>query len=117
VPPVSASVAVRTAGVGNVTVNGPVPDVVMPEMPVTPEIPLSADVIAAAAALCAIGAVGTPFTSSVKLPPVGAPSTSTVSGRTYEQVAAIDQALYTKEVLTAGGRYYGDTYTNPTTIP
>lgn len=41
----------------------------------------------------------------------------TVSGRTYDQVAAIDQALYTKEVLTAGGRYYGDTYTNPTTIP
>ena len=49
-PPVSASVAVRTAAVGNVTVNGPVPDVVIPEIPVTPEIPFSADVIAAARA-------------------------------------------------------------------
>lgn len=35
----------------------------------------------------------------------------TVSGRTYEEVKAIDDALYTKEVLTAGGRYYGDTWT------
>lgn len=39
----------------------------------------------------------------------------TVSGRTYAEVFAIDQALYTKEVLTTGGRYYGDTFTNPTT--
>lgn len=41
----------------------------------------------------------------------------TVSGRTYAQVDAIDYALYTREVLTAGGRYYGDTYTDPATIP
>lgn len=40
----------------------------------------------------------------------------TVSGRTYAQVDAIDYALYTKEVLTAGGRYYGDTWTDPTTL-
>jgi hypothetical protein len=39
----------------------------------------------------------------------------TVSGRTYEQVLALDQALYTKEVITAGGRYYGDTFTDPVT--
>lgn len=41
----------------------------------------------------------------------------TVSGRTYATVDAIDSALYTKHVLTAGGRYYGDTFTDPTTIP
>lgn len=41
----------------------------------------------------------------------------TVSGRTYAEVDAIDYALYTKEVLTEGGRYYGDTYTDPATIP
>lgn len=41
----------------------------------------------------------------------------TVSGRTYAEVDAIDHALYTKEVLTAGGRYYGDTFTDPATIP
>lgn len=41
----------------------------------------------------------------------------TVSGRTYAQVDAIDSQLYTKEVLTAGGRYYGDTFTDPATIP
>lgn len=42
----------------------------------------------------------------------------TVSGRTYAQVDALDLALYTKEVLTAGGRYYGDTVpTDPATIP
>lgn len=40
----------------------------------------------------------------------------TVSGRTYAQVDAIDYALYTKEVLTPGGRYYGDTWTDPTTL-
>lgn len=32
----------------------------------------------------------------------------TVSGRTYAEVEALDLALYTKEVLTPGGRYYGD---------
>ena len=41
----------------------------------------------------------------------------TVSGRTYAEVDAIDYALYTQQVLTAGGRYYGDTFTNPSTLP
>lgn len=39
------------------------------------------------------------------------------SGRTYAEVDAIDTALYTKEVLTAGGRYYGDTFTDPALTP
>ena len=37
----------------------------------------------------------------------------TVSGRTYAQVDAIDYAEYQKQCLTAGGRYYNDTYTTP----
>jgi hypothetical protein len=42
----------------------------------------------------------------------------TVSGRTYAQVHAIDNALYNEQVLTPGGRYYGDTTpTAPATIP
>lgn len=41
----------------------------------------------------------------------------TISGRTYAQVDAIDNAEYTKHVLTVGGRYYADTFTDPTTIP
>jgi hypothetical protein len=41
----------------------------------------------------------------------------TVSGRTYAQADAADYAEYTKQVLTAGGRYYGDTFTDPATIP
>lgn len=41
----------------------------------------------------------------------------TVSGRTYAQVAAIDDAEHTKQVLTIGGRYYADTNTDPATIP
>lgn len=41
----------------------------------------------------------------------------TVSGRTYAEVDAIDYALYQKEVLNPGGRYYGDTFTDPVTIP
>lgn len=41
----------------------------------------------------------------------------TVSERTYAEVDALDYALYTKHVLTAGGRYYGDTFTDPATIP
>ena len=42
----------------------------------------------------------------------------TVSGRTYGSVDALDYAEYTKHVLTAGGRYYGDTVpTDPATIP
>jgi hypothetical protein len=40
----------------------------------------------------------------------------TVSGRSYSDVDAIDFAEYTKQVLTAGGRYYADTYTDPATI-
>lgn len=40
----------------------------------------------------------------------------TVSGRTFSEVSALDDALFTREVLTAGGRYYGDTYTDPATI-
>lgn len=41
----------------------------------------------------------------------------TVSGRSYAAVDALDQALFTAEVLTAGGRYHGDTYTDPATLP
>lgn len=41
----------------------------------------------------------------------------TVSGRTYAQVDSMDNDYYTEEVLTPGGRYYGDTFTNPTTLP
>ncbi|MDY0891889.1 hypothetical protein [Frigoribacterium sp. CFBP9030] len=37
----------------------------------------------------------------------------TVSGRTYAQVDKLDSDLYVKEVLTAGGRYFDDTYTQP----
>lgn len=41
-----------------------------------------------------------------------------VSGRTYAEVDALDYALYTQEVLTSGGRYYGDTFNDPaTTLP
>lgn len=41
----------------------------------------------------------------------------TVSGRTYQQVHDIDYAQYQKHVLTAGGRYYGDTFTDPAALP
>jgi hypothetical protein len=42
----------------------------------------------------------------------------TVSGRSYSDVDAIDSAEYTKQVLTAGGRYYNDTVpTDPATLP
>lgn len=41
----------------------------------------------------------------------------TVSGRTYATVDALDIAEYNRQVTTIGGRYYGDTYTNPTTLP
>lgn len=41
----------------------------------------------------------------------------TVSGRTYATVDALDAAQYAAAVTDPGGRYYGDTYTNPTTIP
>jgi hypothetical protein len=40
----------------------------------------------------------------------------TVSGRTYAQVDAIDYAEYTKQVKTVGGRYYGDTYSDPAVV-
>lgn len=40
----------------------------------------------------------------------------TISGRTYAQVDALDYELFTKEVVTAGGRYYGDTFTDPATL-
>lgn len=37
----------------------------------------------------------------------------TVSGRSYATVDGLDFAEYTKQCLTTGGRYYGDTYTTP----
>jgi hypothetical protein len=40
----------------------------------------------------------------------------TVSGRSFATVDALDKAEYTKHVLTAGGRYYNDTYTAPDTF-
>lgn len=40
----------------------------------------------------------------------------TVSGRSHTAVDALDLAEHTKQVLTAGGRYYGDTYTDPATV-
>lgn len=39
-----------------------------------------------------------------------------VSGRTYAQVDAIDQALFAKEMNTVGGRFYNDTWTDPSTV-
>lgn len=40
----------------------------------------------------------------------------TVSGRTYAQARDADLAEYTRQVLTLGGRYYGDTWTDPATL-
>lgn len=40
----------------------------------------------------------------------------TVSGRTYATVDALDYARYTTDMLTAGGRFYGDTFTAPSTL-
>lgn len=40
----------------------------------------------------------------------------TVSGRSLAEVDAIDMALYTKHVLTSGGRYFGDTFSAPATV-
>jgi hypothetical protein len=37
----------------------------------------------------------------------------TVSGRSFATVDALDKSEYSKHVLTAGGRYYNDTYTAP----
>jgi hypothetical protein len=42
----------------------------------------------------------------------------TVSGRSWQEVAETDDVLFAREVLTTGGRYYGDTVpTDPATIP
>lgn len=41
----------------------------------------------------------------------------TVSGRTYAQVDALDYAYYTQECLTPGGRFYSDTFTDPSVLP
>lgn len=40
----------------------------------------------------------------------------TVSGRTYEEVDALDYALY-QSAFAPGGKFYGDTYTDPATLP
>lgn len=40
----------------------------------------------------------------------------TVSGRTYAAVKAIDDALYAA-AFAEGGKFYGDTYTDPATLP
>lgn len=40
----------------------------------------------------------------------------TVSGRTYAAADAEDNAAYSAEVLSTGGRYNGDTWTNPTNL-
>lgn len=40
----------------------------------------------------------------------------TVSGRTYAEVDAADNALFTQQVLTAGGRFYEDTFTAPAAL-
>lgn len=39
----------------------------------------------------------------------------TVSGRTFAEVAAIDQAIFNKE-FSEGGKFYNDTYTNPNSL-
>lgn len=41
----------------------------------------------------------------------------TVSGRSYATVDALSWAEYQKHVLTVGGRYYSDTFTDPATLP
>lgn len=40
----------------------------------------------------------------------------TVSGRTYAEVEALDYALF-EAAFASGGKFYGDTYTAPSTIP
>lgn len=40
----------------------------------------------------------------------------TVSGRNFAALSAIDYAVFEKNVLTPGGRYYGDTFTSPSTL-
>lgn len=41
----------------------------------------------------------------------------TVSGRSYAEVDAIDYALWQQQVESPGGKYYGDTHTDPATLP
>ena len=41
----------------------------------------------------------------------------TVSGRNFAALSAMDYSFFEAEVLTPGGRYYGDTFTAPSTIP
>lgn len=41
----------------------------------------------------------------------------TVSGRSFATVQALDQAQYVKQIQTAGGNYFGDTFTDPATLP
>jgi len=41
----------------------------------------------------------------------------TVSGRTFDEVEKIDHAAYDREVLGSAGRYFGDTFTDPSTLP
>jgi len=40
----------------------------------------------------------------------------TASGRTFATVDALSHARYTADVLTSGGRYYGDTFSDPDTV-
>lgn len=40
----------------------------------------------------------------------------TVSGRTYAEADQIDYDLYSAEVMSPGGRYYDDTWTDPSTL-
>ena len=41
---------------------------------------------------------------------------TTVSGRTFAELSVIDYGHYVQQVLTPGGRYHGDTYTDPATL-
>lgn len=41
----------------------------------------------------------------------------TVSGRAYADVHELVYAKYQRDVTTTGGRYFGDTYTDPDTVP
>ena len=41
----------------------------------------------------------------------------TVSGRNFAALSAMDYSFFEAEVLTPGGRYYGDTFTAPSSIP
>lgn len=63
-----------------------------------------------------LGTGGTAAGGSSKILYRGFIEDITVSGRSFAELSAIDEALYTKEVLTVGGRYYGDTYTDPNTL-